>query len=521
MANRSEGKAGISVFFGSCRIGFLALATLLATVWTAPGQTVLARARTGNNLEAMTFVDNGPLENSIVFVDGHQLRSVSADPCRRHCNVNELLDLKVLNFNHQINGLAYVSAEKKFLLWDISTPDTWFVLDRYAQPLAETRTITHLPGLGDNGVEGMVYLPSSAKRFGDRVLALSYDADFVTHVEVIKRNGEAVDEIVPKGDLEGQAISGIGYRAPDQLLLGTFDNFLWAIDFDGNVVEGPIDASPNSDFEGVIQTSAGKIAAGSYLDGNLLFFDKRFNRLPGLDRDVRIGIGKTSPFGVAWDPDTQSLLMNPDGQGFVQELDALPVSLDSYVQIASLEGLPNVTSGLTYLPDEHRIGVAQAGNPRAVLLFDHDGAQTEEIDFQNPSGGSLIQVTWVPSRQEFAYKLRLTADTRVHFADRNGAFLGNFELSPLGFTAFDGLVFFPAGPGDPNPAGNLAVTDDASKRVVFMDVDATTILGEMDFRSPSTLNMVHMRLGYISNGSLEGSFVGFDFRNSEIVIFRR
>jgi hypothetical protein len=521
MANRSEGKGGISVFAGSCRTGCLALATLLATVWTASGQMVLARARTGNNLEAMTFVDNGPLENSIVFVDGHQLRSVSADPCRRHCSVNELLDLKVLNFNVHINGIAYVSAEKKFLLWDFSMPDTWFVLGRDAQALAETRTVTHLPGRADNGVEGMVYLPSSAKRFGDRILGLAHDADFVTHIEVIKRDGTAVDEIVPKGDLEGQAIAGIGYRAPDQLLLGTFDNFLWAIDFDGNVVEGPIDASPNSDFEGVIQTSAGKIVAGSYLDGNLLFFDKRFNRLAGLDRDVRIGIGKTRPFGVAWDPDTQSLLMNPNGQGFVQELDALPVSMDSFVQIASLEGTAGVTSGVTYLAGEHRIGVAQANNPRAVLLFDHDGAQTEEIDFQNPSGGGLIQVTWVSSRQEFAYKLRTTGDNRIHFAERNGAFVGNFDLSPLGITAFDGLVFFPAGPGDPNPAGNLAVTDDATKRVVFMDVDDTTILGEMDFRSPDTLNMVHMRLGYISNGSLEGSFIGFDYHNSEVVIFRR
>lgn len=93
------------------------------------------------------------------------------------------------------------------------------------------------------------------------------------------------------------------------------------------------------------------------------------------------------------------------------------------------------------------------------------------------------------------------------------------DLSPLGVTALDGLVYFPAAAGDPNPAGNLAVTDSESQRVLFMDVDATTILGEMDFHSPSTLNMVRMRLGYISNGQLEGAFVGLDDVNSEIVIF--
>jgi hypothetical protein len=521
MTSRGEGKRDVSTFPESCRIGSLALAALLVTAWTASAQTVLARARTGNNFEAMTFVENGPLENSIVFVDGYQLRSISADPCRRHCGVDDLLDLKVLNFTQEINGIAYVSAEKKFLLWDLNEPYTWFVLDRHAQPTGETRTVTHLPGLGDNGVEGMVYLPESARRFGDRILALTYDADFVTHIEVIKRNGKAVHDILPKGDLAGQAIAGIGYKAPDKILLGTYDSFLWVVDFDGNVVQGPIDASPNSDFEGVVQTSSGKIVAGSYLDGNLLFFDKKFNRLPALDRDIRVGVGKSKPFGVAWDSDTQSLLVNAYGPNFIQELDALPVSMDSYVQVASLEGLSNITSALTYVADEQRAGVAEINNPRAVLLYDHQGTQTEEVDIQNPSGRSLFSVTWVPGRRQFAYRLGFSGQNLLSFSDRSGVYVRDLDLSPFGVTDLDGLVFFPAGPGDPNPAGNLAVTDNASKRVIFIDVDATSVLGEMDFSRSSALNMVRMRLGYISNGQLAGSFVGIDDVDSEIVIFRR
>jgi hypothetical protein len=86
----------------------------------------------------------------------------------------------------------------------------------------------------------MVYLPLSAKRFGDGIVAVSYDADVATHLEVMKRNGPAVAEIIPKGALDPglETITGIGYKAPEQLLIGTADNFRWAMDFDGNVVQG-------------------------------------------------------------------------------------------------------------------------------------------------------------------------------------------------------------------------------------------------------------------------------------------
>lgn len=496
----------------------LAVAAMLATAGSAWGQTVLARARTGNNFEAMTYVNNGPLEDSIVMVDGYQLRAVSSEPCHRHCDVTELLDLKVLPLVAEINGIAYVSADKTFLLWDGNSPDTWFVLDRNGQPRPETRTVTHLPGLG-NWVEGMVYVPSSAKRYGDRVLGLSWDGDGVTHIEVFKRNGQAVADIIPQGALQGQEIAGIGYKAPDRLLLGTYDSFVWEIDLDGNVVQGPIDASPNLDFEGIVETSEGKIVAGSYLDGDLLFFDTHFNRLPGLDRDVRIGVGKGKPFGVAWDSETQSLVLNAYGQGFVQELGEMPVSMDSYVEVASLEDLGGNSSCVTYLAGEHRLGAIKANHPRAVFLYDETGARTEEVDIQDPSSRGVLQITYIPTREQFAY--RLNGDSLVHFAGRDGTFVGDLDLSALGVTDLWGLTFFPARPGDPNPDGNLAVTDSASRRIVFIDVDGSTVLGGFDYRSPSTLNVMKMFLGYVTTGPLQGAFIGLDDDNSEIVIFKR
>jgi hypothetical protein len=197
----------------------------------------------------------------------------------------------------------------------------------------------------------------------------------------------------------------------------------------------------------------------------------------------------------------------------------MPVSMDSYVELASLQGLFGASSCVTYLAAEHRPGASQTNGPRAVFLYDESGAQTEEIDIQDPSARGLFQVTFVPTRQQFAY--RLNGDSLVHFGGRDGEFVGDLDLSAFGITNLWGLTYFPAGPGDPNPDGNLAVTDSASKRILFLDLDGTTVLGEMDFRSPSTLNMMRMSLGYITNGPLEGAFIGLDDVDSEIVIFKR
>src|SRR5262249_23236359 len=149
--------------------------------------------------------------------------------------------------------------------------------------------------------------------------------------------------------------------------------------------------------------------------------------------------------------------------------------------------------------------------PRAVNLYDNTGAQTEEVDIQDPSNGNLNQVTFVPGRQQFAFCL--SDDSLVHFATRSGTFVQTLDPSPFGITALEGIAFFPAGTSDPNPDGNLALTDAAIKSVFFVDLDATTLLGVMDYRSPITLNMISMGLGYIGSGELAGSFIGFDISN--------
>ena len=488
---------------------------LIASTGTGLGQTVLARARIGNNIEGMTYVGNGALATSIVFADGHQLRSVSAAPCRSHCDVRELLDLKTLNLVSRINGLAYVSSERKFMLLDFGQPDTWLVLDERAQPLPETRALTHLPGLAGNGGEGMVYVPLTAQRFGDRIIASTYDAGLVTHLEVFRLDGTAVAEIVPKGALDPslESITGLGYRAPDELLVGTLDGLLWVMDFDGNVVQGPINAGPYGDFEGVVQTRAGNIVVAPYAATDLLFFDSKLRRLPGLDRHVQVGIGRSSLSGAAWDPDTQSVVVDGFDVTGAQELDALPVSLDSFVPITTLAA-PG--AGLTHLDAEHRIAVCRPG-PRVIWLFDDAGNQTEQIAVQNPAPGNLVQATYIPTRSQFAVRLGPGAPI-LHVATRTGQFVEDVDLSAVGIQAFGSAAFFPAGPQDPNPDGNLAIADGGRRKIVFMDVDATTVLSEMDY---ADLGLLGVRLGYIDDGPLAGSFIAFEGTNSEIVIFRR
>src|SRR6185295_1551698 len=114
----------------------------------------------------------------------------------------------------------------------------------------------------------------------------------------------------------------------------------------------------------------------------------------------------------------------------------------------------------------------------SIWLFDNSGSQTEQIAIQNPSPGGLPQATWIPTRSQFAFRLGVTST--IHFATRTGQFVGDIDLSGLGVLAFGSAAFFPAGPSDPNPDGNLAIADGVGKKIVFTDVDATAVLGEVD-----------------------------------------
>ena len=95
---------------------------LVASARIASAQTVLARARIGNNIEGMTFVGTGPLASSVVFVDGYQLRSVSAEPCAAGAASRSCSTSRPLPSRDQRARLHF--GERKFVLLDFGQPNT-------------------------------------------------------------------------------------------------------------------------------------------------------------------------------------------------------------------------------------------------------------------------------------------------------------------------------------------------------------------------------------------------------------
>ena len=130
---------------------------------------------------------------------------------------------------------------------------------------------------------------------------------------VMRRDGVVVKEIIPvlppPVAAELGEFWGIGFQTPNTLLCSG-GYYLWKMDFNGNPTAGPVASEDLSDsFEGVTQLPNGYIAAANGY-GKLRYFDFNLNRLARLDRDYTIGLGISSPTGLAWNNNTKQFLLS-------------------------------------------------------------------------------------------------------------------------------------------------------------------------------------------------------------------
>jgi hypothetical protein len=65
-----------------CIIFLFGLTTLLLIPSQGEAQTVLNRARLGNNIEDITFVKTGPLANQIIMMDGYEVFALPVDKAK-------------------------------------------------------------------------------------------------------------------------------------------------------------------------------------------------------------------------------------------------------------------------------------------------------------------------------------------------------------------------------------------------------------------------------------------------------
>lgn len=506
-----------------------ASAVLLSLAWLVllgpegAAQTVLSRARLGNNVEDMTYVNAGPLANHIITLDGYEVYGL---PGAGHGNApfRKLFDLRALPIKSAPRGMAYVEPEQLFVLQDPAQNSTLFFVN-YQGQLQTTRTIQYLGGFEPAHLEDLAYLPATSPVFPDRLLMVVWeenedcDDGLGSRIEVLTRGGQVEAEIFPDAPLRCQQLGGISLLAPDQLVVTDFTtNIISKLDFDGHAVAPPVTVNGATAIDGIVQLRDGRVVTADYVTGKLYYMDAGLNRRPGEDRSNQIGFGISGPHGVAWNTDTGQHLVvgGPTIQQAV--VFSVPTTLDSATGVVTnlaASGFER-SDRLSYMPDEHRIVISHRNTPRAILLYDNSGNFTEQISSPAFLPPNLRAVEYVPTTQQFV--ARFGANPLLRILSRTGALDGLINLTPTGLAAVGGIAYF-----DPtHPSGGQLLLLEADtitngQRAIITDFNGQ-LLGEFNYRDKLGV-LSAQDLAFISTGAQAGAFSLIDFDSSEIVVF--
>lgn len=507
------------------RVAFVLLLAATALSLSAPeasAQTVLGRARLGNNVEDVTYVTKGALSNHIVTLDGYEVYGLPASG-NGNAPFKKLFDLRSLPIQIGPRGLAYVESEQLFVLQDPSQTDKLFFVDHKGK-LQSTRTIQYLGGFTPQFIEGLAYLPADSPSFPDRILMVVWDEDLDcddasgTRIEVINRNGQVEAEIFPDAPVRCLNLGGVSFAKPGRMLVSDYNaNTIDTLDLAGHIVAPQVAVAGPLALEGIVQVKDGRVVVCDYSTGHLLYFDSSLNRRAGDDRSNTIGFGMSVPTGVAWDSDAGRHLVLHSFALQRPAVAAVTVALNSAASVIpslSSDGFP-VPDRLSYMPDEHRIAIGHRGGPRGFLLYDSAGSFAQLVNLPPPPGGTLRGVEYIPTTQQFA--TRFTSNNRLlQIRARTGAPVRVINYTPTGITAVGGVAYFdPAHPS----GGRFLVLDGntAAHRAVITDFDGLLL---SDFNYRDKLNaLVAQDVAFISTGAQAGAFSLVDSDNSELIVF--
>lgn len=530
------------VVIRSAFILLFGLTALLLISSQAAAQTVLNRARLGNNIEDITFVKKGPLANNIVMLDGYEVFALPVekekhggggdhgsndndddDKGNSECqSARKLFDLRGLPIQVAPRGIAYVESEKLFVMQDPSQRTKLFFVDRNGH-LQSTRNIQYLNGFDPVHLEGLAYLPTNSPVFPDHLVMVAWDENLDCddgqgwRLEVMTRQGQVVAEVFPDSPLRCNTITGVGPLEPNRLLVTSFqDNSISTLDFAGHIVAPQITVFGAMAIDGIVQLSDGRVVTADYVTGKLYYFSAGLNRRAGDDRSNTIGLSLSAPTGVAWNSDTNEHLVLTTLAIPTHVVAAVSQTLGSGRTIVNLTSTPFAQAvRLSYLPDEHLIAVGHRNSPRAVLLFNAAGLLVEQIVTPTPPAGALRSVEYIPTTQQFA--VGFGAAPLLRIISRTGALVRTIDLAPTGITAIGGVAYF--NPAHPSGGEFLILdADQAIERAIITDFNGN-LLSEFNYRDKlNVLSAVDVAL--ISTGPQAGAFSLVDFDSSELIVFR-
>jgi hypothetical protein len=514
----------------------LLLFPLLLPTPTA-AQTVVTRARVGGYAEDITQVTSGALKDQVVMINGYELYSVNPakkGPLTRICKFDHP------EFDQFPNGFAFVPTENMFVL-NNDGKNKLFFFDQSCTSKG-VRPIQYLNSSYRAGhIEGMAYIPASSPVFPDHLILVAWDDPIVgpARLIVMRRDGVQVAEIIrpdwPAAFLPSEGgLGDVTFLAPNRLLASAYHpDSLWVMDFNGNILSGPLQTNATGTGEGVIQLSDDRLVASDYPQ-SLLLFDKNLNRQPQNDRHDIIGLNLNVPLGIAWDSDTNQLMVLHDTSltSGIRGVARVATTLDSATPAIDLNAFPFIRQGV-YLPGEDLFATLRfaPGNDRAILLFNPDGSLNSQLSLSPASLGQNLgppgSLAYLPDSDEFVVGFNGTPTTaglerqKLRVISRAGALVRTIDLGATGTGSVSGIEYFE----DPQGGGGRLMILSAFGRVFITDLDGNSrnangfVLGEFNVRVKLGL-MTRNDIAAITSGPLAGAFAITDSPGGEIVIFR-
>jgi hypothetical protein len=505
------------------------LVGLILSIWmaqtTAAQQTVtvtvLNRARLGNAIEDITYVNSGPLAGNLVWIDGLEIKAASLKS-KNSKNSTVLFNVTGLPFKTlPPRGITYLSPEGYFALVDLSQSDRFFVVDTQGQ-LIETRTITYPVGSSGGVFENLDYIPVDAPIYPDHLLIMN-NVTGSPRIEVVTRSGQVEAEIVlGLPAIPGDHLTGLAFLAPDRLLVSrqtAVTSVIYEFDITGSWRSNVV-VPEGADVEGMVQLPDGRVFAADFGSGRFLAYDAALSRLPADDRDYIIGFGFNQIRSLAWDSDAEKFLIGNSGSvAAKQGIWSVVPSLNSAKLIVSDPDRPALLNlGISYMLDEHRIAVAGGGAwpPHAIAIYEglgkNRGELVEIIDLSSILT-RLVGVEYIPTIQQFVLSSRFPKPLpgKYQFVNRNGTLVRSIDIVGGSPAYFD--------PSDPSGGKLLfgATTIIGIATAVVMDFNGNIL---STFDPVATLGNGWAEVTAISTGKYAGAFAALGAVFPEIVIFK-
>jgi hypothetical protein len=514
----------------------LVFCLLLSTAALSPSQTVVNRSKIGGYAEDIAFVASGALKDKIVMINSYDLYAVPrkkpSDPMQK------LFSIRIPEIDQFPTGVTYIESEQLFALNNDPHPDRLYLWDQQGV-FRGTRPIQYLnPSYRPAHMEGLTYIPSNSPTFPDHLALVVWDdlAGGPNRIEIMRRDGVVVSEIF-RADWPEDFFGNLGdvaFLAPNRLLVSTYTNSIWTMDFNGNILSGPITPAGATVLgEGIVQMSNGNVVAANFPQ-RLLFFDSDLARLPQDDRNDLIGLNLNVANGIAWNSATNQFNVTHDSVSGGGRLSSVTTTLDTATQVADMSSFP-FTRQAAYLSGENLTAVLNITpvNSRAILLFNSNGTLNSQISL-SPAAlgqnlGGPLSLAYIPTTNEFVVGFNgVNGDPgqpaerrRLRVFSRTGSLVRTIDITATGSHGVSAVEYFE----DPNGGGGRLMLLGSAGRVIITDLNGDSRnaqgLGFFEFNIRAKLGLITRNdIAAITTGPLAGAFAVTDANGGEVVIFR-